>query len=232
MKLLLAKLAALAQTKVAVAVLGAVVVAGGGSAVAMAATHGQLTQLGGALAGATHATGTHGTGQEAGQGDQTHVSAEGVLKSCTPATTCGTSIVVLKADGTTVAFSVNSSTRVNGAHANALADLPGVVGSTVQVQGEKQSNGSTLASKITVQGGDTGDQTGPTEVHGIVGTVGGHSFALTTDSGSVTITVTAATKFAGKLSGLAGLHSGASVNVQGVKQPDGTIVATRIEGGN
>lgn len=229
MKVLLAKVAALVHTKVALVVLGAMVVAGGGTAAAVAATHGQLPRLWVGAASATQGTqGTEGAdGADPSQSNLTHTSAEGILKSYI----AGLSITVQLHDGTLVTFAVNASTEVNGAHANTLADLPGVVGGRVQVQATKQSVGSFLATKITVQGGDTGDQTGPTVVHGTIARIIGQTFVVTTDGGSVTITVTNNTAFTGGMSGLADLKVGASVNVQGIQQPNGSVVATRIEGG-
>lgn len=224
---LIAKMAAIIRTKAAVALVAAVLVVGGGSAVALAATHGNPGQLLSGFAAPTHDA--HGTpqGDQGDQGD--HASAEGTLtKYVAPSGGALGSVTVKKADGTSATFAVNSDTRVNGTHANSLEDLPGVVGSQVQVQAQTQSDGSELATKITVQG-----SANSVELHGTVASVNaaGKTFLLTTDSGAVTVTVTSDTKFSHDTSGLAGLQTGARVNVQGVKQSDGSIVASHIEVG-
>ena len=222
MRTLLVKLTAFVHTKAALALLGAALLAGGGAAVAMAATHGNPGQLLSSFAPATHTP--HGTPQD-DQGD--HASAEGTLTNYTaPSGSTPGTIIVKQADGTSVTFAVTSDTRVNGTHANTLADLPGVVGSQVQVQAEQQGSGTPLAVKITVQG-----PANSVELHGTVASVNvtGNSFVLTTESGPVTITITPSTTFAHDDGGLAGLHAGDQVNVQGVRQPDNSVVATHIE---
>lgn len=224
---LLAKAAAFIHTKTALALVGAVLLAGGGTTVALAATHGNPGQLLSGFAAPTHST--HGNSQD-GQGSQgTHVSAEGTLTTY-DAPSSGTAglVTVQQNDGTSVAFAVNSDTRVNGAHANTLADLPGVVGSQVQVQGEQQSSGNPLAIKITVQG-----SANSVELHGTIASINmtGNSFVLNTAGNPVTISVTGDTKFSHNAGGLSGLQLGAQVNVQGVQQPDGSVVATHIETG-
>ena len=216
MHALLAKAAAFVHTKAALALLGATLVAGGGTAVAVAATHGNL---GAGLA----PTGQHGSATKTD-----HASAEGTLTAYTaPSGATPGSITVKLAGGTTVTFAVNSDTRVNGGHANTLADLPGIIGGKVQVQAEQQSGaGNPLATKITVEDSDSS-----VELRGTVASVTttGGSFVLTTDTGSVTITVTADTQFAPGGSGLADLQTGDQANVQGIKQPDGSVVAAHVE---
>lgn len=224
MHVMLAKAAVFIRTKSVLAVLGAVLVAGGGSAVALAATHGNPGQLLSGFAAPTHTA--HDTPQD-DQGD--HASAEGTLTTyVAPSGGSLGSVTIKQADGTSVTFTVNDDTRVNGTHANALADLPGVVGSRVQVQAQKQTDGSELATKITVQG-----STNSVELHGVIASVNvaGHSFVLTTADSSVTIAVTGDTKFSHDSGGLAGLRIGAQVNVQGVKQPSGSVIASHIEVG-
>lgn len=218
MHALFAKVAAFVQTKAAVALLGAVVIAGGGTAITLAATHGNLGQIGSGLAAPTH---------DATETDHEHDGTEGTLTGYTaPSGTTLGSITVKRDDGTTVTFSVNADTRVNGAHANSLADLPGVIGGKVQVQAENQSSGNPLATKITVE-----DSANSVELEGTVASVNtaGGSFVLTTANGAVTITITANTKFSSDDTGLAGLKAGERVNVQGIKQPDGSVVADHVE---
>lgn len=221
MHALLTKAMGFIHTKTALAVLGAMLVAGGGSAVALAATHGNPGQLLSSLGAPTH------TANGTPQGDETH--AEGTLTNyaAPSGTTLGT-VTVQQTGGTSVSFAVNSETRVNGTHANTLADLPGVVGGRVQVQGEQQGSGNPLATKISVEG-----PTNSVELHGTVGSVNaqGNSFVLVTDSSSVTVLVTSDTKFSHDSSGLGSLQTGARVNVQGVKQAGGSVVATHIEVG-
>ena len=112
---MLAKLALLAQSKVAIAALGVVLVGGGGTAVAVAATTGHLpfenTQTESTQAESTHeANNDQGTPDA---GDHAHtVSFEGALTKCqgTPAT----SIVITLKDGKSQVIAVNSKTRIVG----------------------------------------------------------------------------------------------------------------------
>jgi hypothetical protein len=163
--MLRAKLAAVIQTKVAVALVGAAVVATGGTAAAMVATHGDLSQIGSAAsqtAGNDHGA-AHQASPAAGHSGQCAVSAEGTLVTVSLSGGSG-SITVKEADGTSTTFHVDKNTRVNGAHATTLADLARAqgAGDKVQVQANKPSgcSGTALAWKVTVEGAGSHGQPG------------------------------------------------------------------------
>jgi hypothetical protein len=130
---------------------------------------------------------------------------------------------------------VNSSTTVNGVHATALADLSKAIGKKVQVQATKQTDGTLLAWKITVEAatatpGPGQGQGQQVELVGTVSSVGTTSFVLTLPNGSTkTVTVSGATLFAGRAHKLGDLKKGDSVSVHGTTQSDGTVAATAVE---
>lgn len=109
-----AKLALLIQTKVAAAVVGAVLVAGGGTAVAAVATHGHLNQIGSGIASVV--SGNHGKSSTTDHGNAgDHQSAEGTLTAYTaPSGSTAGSITVQPGQGSALTFAVNSDTKVNG----------------------------------------------------------------------------------------------------------------------
>lgn len=77
------KLLAVAQTKVGAALVAAALVAGGGTAVAVTATHGNLPLLGSHISGNGSSSDHSGT-PEGESGDKSHhLSVEGILKSYT-----------------------------------------------------------------------------------------------------------------------------------------------------
>jgi hypothetical protein len=223
---MLKQLALLAQNKIALAAIGTVLVAGAGAAVAVA------NNRTGQSPAAAHSNAS------ANGSDHAHtISVEGTLKAYDAS---GKTITVQpKGDGAkAMTITVNSQTEVNGAHANTLADLTHHVGDDVQVQATKQSNGSLLAWKITVQGssqgtGDDGSSDGQNanQIHGTVASVnvGASSFMVKLEDGStVTVTVSSATAFDGRAHKLADLVKGTSVLVHGTKQSNGSILADRV----
>ena len=167
---MLARALAVVKSKVALAVLGAIVLTGGGGAVALAASHGHGVGLGLSSGwGGAH-------GASSGQG-QNHPHAEGTLTACDA--TAGT-ISVTDAQGAVHVFQVSATTRFNGdihgssahgsssAHGAAafgLKDLCALVNHVkVQVQGTATPAGSTMtatATKVTVQGADGASDTSP-----------------------------------------------------------------------
>jgi hypothetical protein len=287
---MLAKLAVLAQSKVALAVLGVVLVGGGGTAAAVAATTGHLGPI--ELA---HSTPTKG--DEDGQnGIHAHtVSIEGVLATvgtCPTGTQAAnpanvTKLTVKNADesaehdatdsdtkspeateapkathtaeaeatekpestpGTqhtgTGTFTVvlNADTKVNGEHASNRGDLCQGIGHGVEIQATKASDGSLTAWKVTLQGKDGSDKSSSGGTGGeqgqsptATGTISAldaakHTFSVTSANGAVThVIVNASTQFEGGIHSLADLHVGSHVSVQGTKQADGSILATRVE---
>lgn len=231
---MLKQLALLVQNKIALAAIGTALVAGGGAA-AVAVAHNATGQQ----PAAAHSSAT----ASADGSDHAHtVSVEGTLKAYNAS---GKTITVQPKDGDEAAktISVNSHTEVNGAHANSLADLTHAVGDDVQVQATKQSDGSLLAWKITVQGTPqatpgSGSQNAQM-AHGTVVSVdvAGSSFVVKLEDGStVTVMVNAATTFDGRAHKLADLAKGTTVLVHGTKQSNGSILADRVmapdDGGN
>lgn len=226
---MLKQLALLAQNKIALAAIGAVLVAGGGATAVTVAHNNAASQ--------SHAA--HATATDAGSHAHT-VAIEGTLKAYDAA---AKTITVQPKDGSATNIAVNGDTRVNGAHASSLSDLPNAIGDGVQVQATKQSNGSLLAWKITVQGMPQGTPGSGSQnaqvVHGTVMSldVAGSSFVLKLADGStVTVTVNAATTFDGRAHKLADLVTGTTVLVHGTRQSNGDILADRVmapdDGGN
>jgi hypothetical protein len=228
------------KSKLALAVLGALVVGGGGTAVAVAATGGHVPVLS-TLVGSSHsANKTPDTGSDASSHAHT-VSLEGVLEGYDSG--AQTISVLGNGDTSATTIDVNSKTEVNGDQASSLSDLTKAKGHKVQVQATKQSDGSLLAWKITVeavtgsqgqgQGSGQGQGQGQgqqTELQGTVSSVGTTSFVLTLPDGSTkTVTVSAATTFAGRAHTLTDLKKGDVVSVHGTAQSGGTVAATSVE---
>ena len=234
---MLKSLALLVQNKIALAAIGTVLVAGGGAAAVTVAHNNTAANT----AGRPSAAATHTAVPGDADGGHAHtVAVEWTLKAYNAG---AKTISVQPKDGSAaMTISVNGDTKVDGAHANALADLTHAVGHDVQVQATKQSNGTLLAWKITVQGtpqdgsggnGGNGGQNAQA-VHGTVVSVdvAGSSFEVKLDDGSsVTVTVNAATAFDGQAHKLADLGKGMGVAVQGTKQSDGSILADRVTAG-
>jgi hypothetical protein len=131
-----ARFLALVHSKVALAVVGVVLV-GGSSAAVVAANQSQNP------ASSSSAADTHAHSVSI-NGELTGYDATGKTMSVEPA------------DATSpTTISVDANTRVNGQHANSLADLSTAIGHDVQVHADTQSDGTLLAWKITVQGDDS-----------------------------------------------------------------------------
>src|SRR5579859_3579701 len=230
---MLSKLALLVQSKVAVAVLGAVVIGGGGTAVAVAATGGHVPFI-------SAATSSHDATEtpKADDNDSEHAHSEGiegVLKGYDAS--AATISVQGEHDTKPTTIAVNSATKVNGSHANTLADLTKNIGSKVEVEATKQSDGSLLALKVTVQGDGegNGDANQANQLAGKVKSVdtANNSFQLQLADGSAkTVTVSAKTEFEGGLKDLASLTSGMTISVKGAAQSDGTFAATSVQSEN
>src|SRR5215469_18881305 len=146
---MLSKALLVVKSKAALAILGVLVVGGGGTAVAVTATGGNVPVLSTLVGHASHTTTkTPGAGNSASSHAHT-VSLEGVLKGYI----ASANTISVLGNGATSAttIDVNSSTTVNGVHATALADLSKAIGKKVQVQATKQTDGTLLAWKITVE---------------------------------------------------------------------------------
>ncbi len=239
---MLGKVLTLLQSKVALAVVGAVLVGGTGTAAAVAATTGHLP-LG-------NGTGTAKETPDASTSQDNHghtVSIEGVLKGYDAG--AKTISVLARGDKSATTVDVDDNTRVNGEQASKLSDLTKNIGHGVQVQATKQSNGSLLAWKVTVQGAepeatDTGQHegqdngdgkgTGSTsqqrEARGTVSSVGASSFVVTTADGTkVTVDVNNTTRYDGAAHQLSDVKVGMRVTVEGTSQSNGSLLASSIE---
>ncbi|HEX5439990.1 MAG TPA: DUF5666 domain-containing protein [Ktedonobacterales bacterium] len=241
---MLDKVVLLLKGKAALAVVGLLVAGGGGTAVAVAAqTHtGPFAN--------THASSTpSGAAHGSGSSNNIHahtVAIEGVLH----AYDAGAGTISVQEHGKTSAttISVNDQTVVNGDRAKSLADLTKNINHNVQVQADKQDDGTLLAWKVTVGGpanpnadgtpGNSGDNQGnggqSADQRPLVGVVSSidistSSFVLTkTDGTNVTVTVSGTTEFQGSAHALADLKAHMHVTVKGAMQTDGTIAATSL----
>jgi hypothetical protein len=255
-----AKLAALLHSKIALAVIGAVFVAGTGAVVATAT--GATSYLPNALFaqnGGQHAEGTHTSGDEnttktpgsdkqdqsnEREGKITAIGADG--SSFTLTSTHWTSDA--QGDGsedhgtptvkptpkstpttTSLTVKVTANTKYEDA-AKSFADLN--VGMWADVSGATQSDGSFLASKVEISGGNDGDndEDDQQQESGIVGsivTVGATSFTVKGEQTTVTVTILNTTTFIG-VKGIAELKAGMHVGVIGAKQANNSITAQRV----
>ncbi len=143
---MLSKVLSVVKSKAAIAVLGVALV-GGGTVAAIAATGHQLPLTGTHADATAKPDATHDAGKNHGH----TVSIEGVLKSYSNG-----SISVQAKDGKSTTIVVNGDTRVNGDRVSKLSDLSKNIGHKVEVQADKQSNGTLVAWKVTVEGA-TGD---------------------------------------------------------------------------
>jgi hypothetical protein len=228
---MLSKLTLLVKSKVALAVIGAVLVAGGGTAAAAATGH--LS-----VGGLPHAASTHAPDATEAAGAHAHtVALEGTLKGYDSG--AGTISVLGVNDSTATTICVDSKTEVNGAQASKLSDLTAAVGHKVQVQATKPSSGSCalLAWKVTVEGADNNGGSGSGQgsghaqktMDGAITSVGSGSFVIKLGDGTTeTVTVSSATRFAGRAHSLADLKAGDKVVVVGTDQGGGVLAAMSV----
>ena len=242
---MLDKVALLLKGKAALAVVGLIVAGGGGTAVAVAAqTHtGPFAN--------THTSSTpSGAAHNSGSSNNIHAHTVAVVGVLHAYDADANTISVLehgKTSATTI--TVNDQTTVNGDQATSRADLAKNLNHNVEVQADKQDDGTLLAWKVTVGGpanpnaggtpGNSGDNQGnggqSTDQRPLVGVVSSidistSSFVLTeTDGTNVTVTVSGTTEFQGSAHTLADLKTHMHVTVKGAKQTDGTIAATLLQ---
>jgi Domain of unknown function (DUF5666) len=236
---MLSKLSLLVKSKVALAAIGAVLVAGGGSAAVAAAT-GHLS-VGGLP---SNAASTHAPDATEAAGASAHahtVALEGTLKGFDSG--AGTISVLGINDSTATTICVDSKTEVNGEQATKLSDLTAAVGHKVQVQATKPSSGSCslLAWKVTVEGADSNGGNGGSgsgqgsghaqkTIDGAITSVGSGSFAVKLSDGTTeTVTVSTDTRFAGRAHSLADLKAGDKVVVVGTDQGGGVLAAMLVQ---
>lgn len=194
---MISKVAAVVQSKVALAALGVLLVGGSGTAVAVAATSGHLHGLGAALGGASSETQGKGA-SSTGDASDSHahtVSVEGLLVACSTTTTPAT-ISVKDTSGKTWTLVVTASTKLNGdasaahqsggnsagdtgdqANALTLADICATANlNTRDVQAQATPNGAAYdAWKVTLQGPANGSTKGNGSDNGSNGKGGDNS---------------------------------------------------------
>ncbi len=253
---MLSKLATLVQSKIALAVLGVVLVGGGGTAAAVAATTGHVPFTGITIG---HGSSQSSDGQNNSNADANHAHTKNYVGILTGST--GTTITVKTDDSGSQTFTVDKDTKINGdikgKQITSVADLTSAMGFKVEVQTTDPKSGDTYryAWKVTVSdsksdnSGDTGDSThgdhatpttgsgdntGDQQSHGVSGTiasVGTSSFVVTLKDGTtVTVDVNAQTHFSGSAHSFSDLKAGMTVSAEGSKQSDGTFLATSVEG--
>jgi hypothetical protein len=98
------------------------------------------------------------------------------------------------------------------------------VGQTLHVVGNRRSDGSIDARQIKIDDDQTG---GEFEIEGSLGGLKGSCPALTFGVNGFSITTNSATVFEGAT--CAALKSGDKVTVKGIKQADGSVLATRVK---
>jgi hypothetical protein len=98
-------------------------------------------------------------------------------------------------------------------------------GMTVHVVGERQPDGSIVARKVQIKGDAIG---GTFHISGSAGGVMGTCPALTFGVNGYDIVTDALTTFEPAVPGCLGLKSGSKVTVEGIVQPNGSVLATTV----
>ncbi len=135
------KLLAIVQTKVGAAVVATVLVAGGGTAVAVTATHGSQPTIGSHLSASASPTEHSATAQDE-QGNANHLSVEGTLASYTPASGSTPGSISVQADSqSSDAEAQSTQTEVKSTQTE---------GTSSDSQSEGKSSGSQSTGKSPV----------------------------------------------------------------------------------
>lgn len=165
---MLGKLAFLFKSKIAIAAVGAVLVAGAGTTAVLAASGVPLPLI--SQGQGQHADDQHNGHDDGDNDDQNDKNeAEGTISSID----AGHSRFVLKtAKGATVSVAVNSKTVFDG-HAHSFSDLK--VGMSVEVHGTPQSDGTLTATRVH------GEDESSSDDHGSDGASSGGSTPGTDD---------------------------------------------------
>lgn len=220
------KLTALFKNKLAIAIVGAALIASGGATAALAGTNHFM-----GLGTTAHAAdGTPAAGALSASTD-TDADQDEVRGSVVSTDASSLTFVLHVADGSDVSISTTASTEFEGT-LHQFSDLK--VGLQVHVKGSQQSNGSIAASSVDseAEDNDQHDDDQQPEMTGTINSVDtAHlSFVLTPDGGgaSKTIVVSAHTEFDGGFSGFSDLKAGLRVEVEGSAQSDGSLAATRV----
>jgi len=227
---MLGKLMLLLKSKLALAVVGTVLVAGGGTAVALASTGTHVPLVSQAQTSQSNdndASDDHGGAQKQDGNSQ---QVEGSISSIDAG---HTSFVVTPAQGTAVTVVVNAQTVFE----EGLQNLAGLkVGMHVEAKGARQADGSLLATKVEGQNENANENEAQDENENeLKGTIGSINVANSTfvlqlaGNATRTVVVSPQTVFDDGLSEFSDLKTGMSVEVRGNLQSNGTLAATRIK---
>lgn len=121
--------------------------------------------------------------------------------------------VTMTVNGTSV--TTNASTQFSGAACSAL-----VMGAKVEVKGTRQPNGSILASRVKVELEEA-------EIEGKVSALSGSCPTVTMTVNGTSVTTNASTQFSG--GACSAIVKGAKVEIKGTRQPNGSILASRVK---
>jgi hypothetical protein len=130
-------------------------------------------------------------------------------------------LLTLTVGGTTVRTSSTTEVQRRG-DVQTLDTLK--VGQTLHVIGVRQADGSLDARRIQIDDDQTG---GDVEIEGSLGGLKGTCPALTFSVNGFSITTNSATVFDG--AACSALKSGDKITVNGIKQADGSVLATRVK---
>ena len=118
-------------------------------------------------------------------------------------------------------MTTNASTKYDNVTCATLA-----AGDAVSIEGAIQRDRSVLASEIEKKGGSSGGG-GKTSVSGMLSGLGGSCPARTFTVSGTKVTTNSSTTFSGL--SCSSLANGTKVDVEGTKQPDGSLVATEVD---
>lgn len=156
------------------------------------------------------------TGSDDG-GQNDSASIQGILTAIAGAKPA----LTLTVGGTAVRTSASTEVQRRG-DVQTLDNLK--TGQTLHVVGVRQSNGSIDARQIFIDADPTG---GEFEIAGSLGGLKGTCPAVSFGVNGFSITTSSATVFEG--ASCSGLKSGTKVTVNGIKQADGSVLATRVK---
>ena len=154
---MLSKILAVTHSKVALAVLGVVLVGGGGSAVAVAATTGHLSTLGVNLASEN---------SNANSSSHAHtIGVEGLLTACSTSTPPAT-ISVTDSAGKSWTFVVSATTKINGdTHTDASQGSSATGAGASSAKGDNSTHADGASSCASSSSGDNSANAGDNSAH-------------------------------------------------------------------
>jgi len=158
--------------------------------------------------------------EQTGKGDDSEGELKGAISGLTSTAGCP---VLTFTVGTTV-VTTSAATEFDGVLCTALAD-----GAIVEVEGTPQPDGSILATKVELEDDEEDSDEDAAKVEGLVSGLPGSGTCptLTFTVGTTQVTTTAATTF--KDVTCATLANDMTVEVKGVLQIDGSVVASKVE---